>query len=288
MNPRHLPATSVLTSGRLRRQGQKPERFVTQTERPLETLIVIGASAGGHHALQETLKGLSPTLPAAVIVLVHSTIHTVSDFRFEKILSQYTALPIRAVQESGERLKPGTIYVTPPGHSVVLDERTLRLEPLIPAYPVITINRLFASAAKAYHDRVIGVILSGLLQDGTAGLKAVHEAGGLTIVQDPLEAEFSDMPQNAMRDLPVTFCLRLADIGLALDLLARRGTTFETGLASAVRLLKQRVELFKRLLRQSTRNSDTHDFLVIELAALQEDLRTIQSLLDCTLAGGGL
>ena len=88
-------------------------------------------------------------------------------------------------------MQPGRIYVVPPGHSVSLRERTMLLEPLIPVHPVTTINRLFESAAKAYHDRVIGVVLTGLLRDGTAGLKAVHEAGGLTMVQDPAEAELS-------------------------------------------------------------------------------------------------
>ena len=60
------------------------------------------------------------------------------------------------------------------------------------------------------------MILTGLLRDGTAGLKAVHDAGGLTIVQDPTEAEYPDMPANAMQGLPVTFCLKLPEIGPAL------------------------------------------------------------------------
>jgi hypothetical protein len=107
------------------------------------------------------------------------------------------------------------------------------------------------------------------------------------MVQDPAEAEYSDMPENAMRDLPVTFCLRLAEIGPALDLLARRGTAFETGLSASVRMLKERVKLLQRLLDQSTRNVDTHDFLVFELAALQRDLHATQTLLSETLTGGG-
>lgn len=75
----------------------------------------------------------------------------------------------------------------------------------IPDLPVSTINCLFTSAAQAYRERVIGVILTGLMRDGTKGLRAVHEAGGLTIVQDPREAEYSDMPANAMEGLPVIF-----------------------------------------------------------------------------------
>ncbi len=273
-----------MTSGdRLRRVGQQSEEFVQPPEDALSSLIVMGASAGGHHALQEAVKGLSCDLPAAVVILLHSWRSLVPEYRLVDVLSKSTELPIRTIQEGGERLEPGRIYVTPPGHAVFLHERSLLLEPVTPVHPVVTINRLFESAAKAYHDRVIGVILTGLLRDGTAGLKAVHEAGGLTIVQDPVEAEYPNMPMNAMQDLPVTFCLRLSEIGPALDLLARRGTAFETGLAASVRMLKERVGLFQRLLTQSMHNRGTHQFLMTELAALRRDLYATQALLDETL-----
>ena len=85
----------------------------------------------------------------------------------------------------------------------------------------------------------------------------MHDAGGLTILQDPDEAEYPDMPENAMRNLPVTFCLRFAEIGPALDLLARRGTIFESGLAASVRMFEERVALFRRLITQSTRHVAT-------------------------------
>jgi two-component system chemotaxis response regulator CheB len=122
--------------------------------------------------------------------------------------------------------------------SVTLDAGMLHIESYERGSgPVRTINILFESAAKAFGDRVTGVILTGLLSDGTVGLKAVHDAGGLTIVQDPAEAEYPDMPASAMKELHVTFCLRLSDIGLALDLLARRTAGLETGLAVSVRTL---------------------------------------------------
>ena len=109
---------------------------------------------------------------------------------------------------------------------------------------------LFESAASEFSDRVIGVVLTGSLKDGTLGLQAVHEAGGVTIVQDPAEAEYPDMPASATNELPVTFCLKLADIGPTLDLLARRKTELETGLAVSVRTLKDRVGLLVRLIAQ--------------------------------------
>lgn len=264
---------------RLRRVGQQTEDFIQRPEDPLESLIVIGASAGGYAAIQDAVKGLSRDLPAAVVILLHSDRSTLSDNPLIGLLSHACELSVRSVQD-GERLQPGRMYVPPPRYSVAVHERTLRLEPLTHTHPATTINRLFESAAKAYHDRVIGVILSGLLRDGTAGLKAVHEAGGLTIVQDPTEAEYPDMPQNAMRELPVTFCLRLLEISPALETLARRGTTLETGLDACVRMLKERMALFQRLLVQSERNVHTQDFLIAEMGTLSQELQATQKLLD--------
>src|ERR1041385_3573515 len=245
----------------------------------IKNLIVIGPSAGGHSALKEVLRDLPQDIPAALIILQHmwsTRSSTAAKFSLNDWLQQATRIPV--VQASdGERLRMHVVYVVPPGMSVTLDAGMLHIE----SYdrrsgPVRTINILFESAAKAFGDRVTGVILTGLLSDGTVGLKAVHDAGGLAIVQDPAEAEYPDMPASAMKNLPVTFCLRLLDIGLALDLLARRRARLETGLAVSVRTLKEGVELLVRLLGQSKRNPKAYRFLSTELAALRLDLHSIQ------------
>ena len=113
----------------------------------------------------------------------------------------------------------------------------------------------------------------------------MHEAGGLTMVQDPREADYPEMPTNAMEKLPVTFCLNLADIGPALELLVRRTTRFETGLAVAIRTLRDRAALLVRLVDQSSRNPGTHDFLENELALLRHNMRSIDDLLKASLLG---
>jgi hypothetical protein len=105
----------------------------------------------------------------------------------------------------------------------------------VPERPITTVNRLLTSAVNTYGRRVIGVLVSGFLRDGTVGLRAVHEAGGITVVQDPGEALYPSMPASAMEDLPVTFCLNLSDIGAALESLVRRTSQFETGLEVVVR-----------------------------------------------------
>jgi two-component system chemotaxis response regulator CheB len=138
---------------------------------------------------------------------------------------------------------------------------------------------MFTSAADVYGDRVIGVVLTGILRDGTAGLRAVHDRGGLTIVQDPTGAEYADMPRSAREGLPVTFSLALRDIGPALDLLSRRSTHLETGLTVSAQLLRKRVELLVRLRAQSGANVDTCTFIDEELLSLRRDLGSIDRLL---------
>src|SRR5262245_11813780 len=265
---------------RLRRRKRLPEVPPVSS---IENLIVIGASAGGHSAVKEVLRELSQDIPAALIVMQHmpnTPSSDVAEFRLKYWLQQATRIPVIEISDR-ERLRMGVVYVVPSGMSVTLRAGIFH----IVSYdrgsaPVRTINILFESAANAYGDRVIGVILTGMLRDGTVGLKAVHDAGGLTIVQDPQDSEYPDMPTSAMKDLPVTFCLRLSDIGLALDLLARRKAKLETGLAVSVRTLKERVALLVRLVSQSTRNQQTYEFLSTELAALKLELHSMQKLLD--------
>ena len=204
-------------------------------------------------------------------------------FRLEDWLRISTRLPIVRAK-SGDRLQSGVISVAPPGTSVWLKGRILQvMEHDRRTVPLVTINTLFESAAQQYGHRVIGVILTGMLKDGTEGLKAVHEAGGVTIVQDPTGAEYPDMPASAMKDLPVTFCLQLRDIGATLDLLARRKTELETGLAVSVRLVKERVAFLARLMTQSRTNLVTFQFLSMEMAALQRDLSLLEGLVTKAL-----
>ena len=276
-----LPRKDERPVDRLRRGGQQRERSNASTTSSIENLIVIGASAGGYQALRQVVSELSDDIPAAVIILLHMppiSPPQADGFQLEEWLRASTHIPIARI-ESGHRLRSGVISIAPPGMSVSLkgnivqvtaQERKTSL--------VVTINTLFESAAREYGHRVIGVILTGLLKDGTAGLKAVHEAGGLTIVQNPQGAEYPDMPASAMKDLPVTFCLDVTDIGSTLDLLARRRTALETGLEASVRMIKERVALLARLIAQSQNNPVTSQFLSTEIITLGRDLRSLEIL----------
>ena len=270
---------SKLTSGeRLQRTGQTQATIRGKTS--IGNLIVMGASAGGHHALKEILRDLPIDIPATIIILIHGRVG--SEYDLGGVLEHFTRIPIVPVQSS-EPLQHQTIFLLPPGRSasfhrgrIVVDDETVL------GGPITTIDRLFTAAAKAYRERVVGVILSGMLKDGTQGLRAVHEAGGLTIVQNPVEAEYPSMPENAMANLAVTFCLNLSDIGAALELLVRRETQFETGLAVAVRTLRTRVTLLMRLVEQSWNNPGTHKFLRNEMALLKYNLSFIENLVKPT------
>jgi chemotaxis response regulator CheB len=267
----------------LRREGQQPDDSGQGTEVSIDNVIVIGASAGGHQALRVVLEALPKDIPAAIIIMQHMAAEpspSPDSFDLKKWLSKSTQLPSMFIR-SDQRIEPGMIYVVPGGMSATLTGRRLELSPIPPRpAPVNTINRLFESAAHEFGDRVIGVVLTGFLKDGTRGLKAIHDAGGLSIVQDPASAEYPEMPANAMQDLPVTFCLRLADIGPTLDLLARRKTELETGLAVSVRTLKERVAMLVGLMTQSTANIATHEFLSAELNKLKIYLGSIEALVD--------
>jgi two-component system chemotaxis response regulator CheB len=272
---------SKLTSGeRLQRKGQAKASTRRQRE-PISNLIIVGASAGGYRAVVDILKDLPGDIPAAIIIIIHSALG--SSHGLSTSLGRFTSARMVDV-EKPERLRQGTIFFPPPGKSLTLDRGIIAVDSndTSAARPITTINRAFTSAANAYGQRVIGVILSGLLRDGTDGLRAVHEAGGVTVVQDPREAEYPGMPMNAMADLPVTFCLKLSDIGPALELLVRRDTQLETGLAVAVRILRKRVALLVRLGDQSRHNPGTHEFLMKELASLKRNLKSIDRLIGAS------
>jgi chemotaxis response regulator CheB len=246
----------------------------------IENLIVIGASAGGYPVLEEIIKDFSVDMPAAIVILLHRALGSPSTLSAS--LQKHSRLPIIDVT-SRAALKQGVIFIPPPGRSATFSNGRIAVGSNIPQRPTVTINQTFASAARCYGECVIGVVLSGLLRDGTEGLRAVHETGGLTMVQNPQEAEYADMPFNAMEGLPVTFCLNMVDIGPALELLVRRASRFETGLAAAVRMLRDRSALLVRLDEQSSRNPATREFLRNELASLRRDLQAIDNLVKASL-----
>ncbi len=156
-------------------------------------IIVIGASAGGVEALVQLVQNVPADLPASIFVALHVSPHGSSVL--PQILSRHGAL-LASHPQDGEAIEPGRIYVAPPDHHLWVRRGRVRVSRgpsengLRPA-----VDPLFRSAARSYGRRVVGVILSGSLDDGTAGLQAIKSQGGVAIVQRPEDALFVGMPQ---------------------------------------------------------------------------------------------
>ena len=184
-------------------------------------IIVIGASAGGVEALTDLVGRLPADLPAAVFIVLHIPAYGTSVL--PGILSRRGLLP--AVHPAdGDPVQKGRIYVAPPDHHLIVEKdgmiRLTRGPHENGHRPAV--DALFRSAARAYGPRVIGVILTGTLDDGTAGLQAVKRRGGLAVVQDPEEALFASMPRCAIQGVAVDLVAPLAEIGPALASLAHQ------------------------------------------------------------------
>ena len=173
-------------------------------------IIVVGASTGGITALKEFVRYLPEDFEGSVFIVLH--IPPYSESELPEILSK--AGPLKAVHpKDGDPIEPGKIYVAPHDRHLLLEKDKVlvkkgpkenRFRPAIDA--------LFRSAAYTYGSRVIGIILSGFLDDGTSGLYTIKRLGGMAIVQEPKDAEQPDMPKNAMEYVKPDYIVAAADI----------------------------------------------------------------------------
>jgi two-component system chemotaxis response regulator CheB len=163
---------------------------------PGHDLIVVGASAGGLEVLVQMVRGLPPGLPAAVLVVCHVPVDTTSSL--PEILSRSGPL-LASHARHREPIYPGHIYVAPPDRHLLVQDREMHLSygPRENRHRP-AIDPLFRSAARVYGLRVIGVVLSGGLYDGVAGLLAIRAAGGIVVIQDPADALLPTLPRSAL------------------------------------------------------------------------------------------
>jgi two-component system chemotaxis response regulator CheB len=178
----------------------------------------VGASAGGVEALQTLVRGLPADVPAAVFVVLHMSADAPS--MLPQILNRAGPLPVAAAVDN-EPIAPGRVYVAVPDHHLLIERgRVCLVRGPKENRSRPAVDPLFRSAARAYGSRVIGVVLTGALDDGTSGLQAVKGRGGLAVVQDPAEALYTGMPRSAMEHVAVDYCMPLAEIPALLARLA--------------------------------------------------------------------
>jgi len=182
-------------------------------------IVVIGASAGGVHALIELVAGIPRDLPVSIFIVQHVAPYGKS--AMPSILSRASSL--KAIHpEDGDRIEKGWIYVAPPDYHLLIEDGRVRLSrgPTENGHRP-SVDVLFRSAARVYGPRVVGVILTGNLDDGTAGLAQVKKYGGLAVVQDPGEADYPSMPKSAVENVDVDHVVSLSSIPKLLAELVR-------------------------------------------------------------------
>lgn len=177
-------------------------------------ILVVGASAGGVEALRILVGGLPASLPVAVFVVLHLSPYERS--HLPAILARGSRLPVQAARD-GMPITPGQVYVAVPDFHLLLERnqvRTTRGPRENRARPAVDV--LFRSAAYHHGPRVIGIVLTGNLDDGTAGLWAVKDRGGIALVQSPQDAPFPSMPESALQHVAVDQVLPVSAMAAAL------------------------------------------------------------------------
>lgn len=178
----------------------------------MKNIIVIGASAGGFEAVSKLLSKIPSDLPVAIFIVVHLSKDS-STTVLIKYLKNHTSYKCR-VPDDEEKIIAGTVYLAPPDLHLFIKSDTIRLLNETPENrwrPSIDV--LFRSAAAAYGSSVIGIVLSGMMDDGTSGMSVIKHYGGTCLVQEPSEAEFPEMPLSVLNHVKVDHQVHIADMG---------------------------------------------------------------------------
>ena len=173
-------------------------------------IVVIGGSNGSINTMKQILKNLNPDLNAAFFFVNH--LSPDSPNYLPNIFNTVSKIPVRS-SEDGGKIEKGTLYVAKPDRHLILEDGEMKLTrgPQENRWRP-SIDPLFRSAAAVYGTRCVGIILSGYLDDGVSGLSAVKDCGGVTIVQNPEEAEYPDMPESALKVLQPDYILNADEI----------------------------------------------------------------------------
>jgi two-component system chemotaxis response regulator CheB len=181
----------------------------------LKRIIVIGASAGGFKAVSELISVIPDGLNTAILVVIHlsqtSQVDIIQNY-FDK--GHYNCI----IPEDNETITAGHLYIAPPDYHMLVNGQSIcltkgahenRWRP--------SVDGLFRSAAAEYNSKVIGIVLSGMLDDGTSGMWAIKQCGGICIVQEPAEAEYPDMPNSVLNNMEIDHRVPVKEMGYIID-----------------------------------------------------------------------
>ncbi len=226
----------------------------------LRNIIVIGASAGGLPAISKVISGLSEEMEVAVLVVIHVSKKSNSQ-HIANIFQRNTGLNCR-VAENGTPVKKGQLYVAPPEHQLMIkDQRLVLTRGAHENKYRPSIDVLFRSAAVHYGHRTIGIILTGLFEDGTSGMHAIKRCGGLCIIQDPAEALFSDMPRSVLNKIRVDYQAGLKEMPAILNDILTHPLPPEISIPQEVRIEAEITEKMMSDINEIKKIADHSDFV---------------------------
>jgi two-component system chemotaxis response regulator CheB len=184
-----------------------------KTNKKVSQVVVIGTSAGGLNALKILVAQLGADFPAPVLVVQHISSDATGDVTLNS-LNEHGKLKCMHAR-TGMQLEAGHLYLAPSDQHMMIDGglKILTTKGAAENRSRPAIDPLFRSAAVGFRNRVIGILLTGYLDDGTAGLQVIQRCGGICIVQDPDDAEYPDMPKNALNQLTPDYVLPIAEMG---------------------------------------------------------------------------
>ena len=221
-------------------------------------IVVIGASAGGVSALQKLFSQFPSDLQASIFVVLHTSPESTG--LFADILDKAGPLTTKAAAD-GEPVLPGRVYVAPPDFHMLVKPGHVRL------YRGPRENRhrpaidpLFRSAAVAYRAQTVGVVLTGYLDDGTSGLLAIKRCGGLAIVQDPDDADYPDMPTNALTEVEVDYRLPISKMGEVIHHIVEQPAAY---IETVPKDIEKEVEIAERVMSDINREEKLGDLAPI-------------------------
>lgn len=195
---------------------------LSKNEKPISRIIVIGTSAGGLQALIQLIKQLPANFTAPLLIVYHISPDATGNVLLDQLKKNSKLKCSHAV--NGTIISSGHVYLAPSDHHLMVTEegKILITKGAHENRSRPAIDPLFRSSAVAFGNKVIGIILTGYLDDGTAGLIAIKRCGGICIVQDPKEALYPDMPKNAFNQVKVDYCIPISEMGGVLSELVKK------------------------------------------------------------------